>query len=239
MDIKRTTAMIAGLAAILLSSPALAGSLGITPLRISLTAATRTAGFTLLSEEPTPVLVQVHLLAWNQINGVDQLTPSSDLLVGPPILTIQPGQTQLIRVGLKSTPQTGRELTYRLLIEEVPVSHPGAGIQFALHLSMPIFVTSKEESVPNLHWLATKVDARHLRISLSNLGDRHVQIKSLRIVSVAKADVISSERLASYVLAGQSHSWLVSLNKPLEADPTLSALTDAGTFETRIDIRAP
>jgi len=224
-----------------LGSRALADGLAITPLRAVLSTRVQTAGFTLISQEPNPTLVQVHLFAWTQQNGVDQLVPSDDLLVGPPIFTIQPGQTQLIRIGLRNQPASQREVTYRIIIAEVPV-RPRAdnGINFAFRLSMPIFVTPDKPGEVSLHWSAVKVEASHMRLTVEDAGDRHVQVRSLRVVTAPRGDLIFSLPTAAYVLAGQNRSWMLRLNK-VEASSSIriSAQTDHGPIEQTIDVHAP
>src|SRR6202040_1964067 len=132
-------------------STAMASGLTIFPLRADLSTQTRTAAFNVVSGESAPTLMQIHLFAWTQANGVDVLAPSDDLLVGPPIFTLKPGQTQLIRVGLRDPPTSNREVAYRIVIAEVPTAKL-AGLSFVYRLSMPIFVSPIAPSGPHAQW---------------------------------------------------------------------------------------
>ncbi len=49
---------------------------------------------------------------------------SSDLLATPPIFTLQPGGSQIVRVGLRGARNVPGEVTYRLSLREVPSSQP-------------------------------------------------------------------------------------------------------------------
>lgn len=229
------------LVTVLHGSRAYADGLAISPLRAVLSTHVRTAGFTLISQEPNPTLVQVHLFGWSQQNGVDRLTPSDDLLVGPPIFTIQPGQTQLIRVGLRNEAATQREATYRIIIAEVPLRpRSDNGINFAFRLSMPIFVTPDKPGDVSLRWSAIKVDSSHLRLTVEDAGDRHVQLRSLRILTAPQGDLIVSFPMGAYVLAGQGRSWTLHLDKSQASNSIrILAPTDQGPIEQTIDVHAP
>jgi fimbrial chaperone protein len=202
-------AVVLGL--LLQGSAASASGVNILPLRAALSPQVRTASFRLASTGMTASLMQVHLLAWSQVDGADQLTPSDDLLVGPPIFTILPGQMQLVRVGLRSLAGPTHELSYRLMIDEVPTPNV-AGITFAFRLSLPIFVTPQQLAGPKVRLSAERPDATHLRLTLSNTGDEHIQIKTLR-VAAADGTELYSGAAAWYVLAGQRRSWLFSLER--------------------------
>jgi fimbrial chaperone protein len=210
---KGVTPVSVCLAVLLAMTGASANNLNISPLRALLSAHVRTAAFTVANTGLSPSLIQVHLLAWSQVDGVDQLAPSDALLVGPPIFTVQPGQTQLVRIGLRTTPTSPREQTYRLVLDEVPVRT--AGITFAFRLSMPVFITAEGAVGPRIKWLAERADATHLRLTLNNTGDQHVHINFLRIVARSSGDLLYSGTSVFYVLAGQRRTWTVPLNRVL------------------------
>jgi len=196
------------LAAFFHASAAFANGLTVFPLRADLSAQTRIAAFNVKSGEATPTLMQVHLYAWTQTNGIDQLVPSDDLLVGPPIFTLPPGQTQLIRVGLRNVPTSNRETTYRIVIAEVPTSRL-SGLTFAFRLSMPIFVSPPTPRGPRAEWSVDKIDALHIRLILDNAGDQHIHVVSLRVVTVPDQASIFNGSAVAYVLAGERRTWVV------------------------------
>ena len=237
---KRKLSLLAAfLVSVMYGSPASADGLAVSPIRAVLSSHVRTAGFTLISQETNPTLVQVHLFAWTQQDGVDQLVPSDDLLVGPPIFTIQPNQTQLVRVGLRGEPAPLREVTYRIIIAEVPVRpRNDTGINFAFRLSLPIFVIPDTPLQTKLHWSAVKVDPTHLRVSVENAGNQHVQIRSLRVVTAPQGDLIVGFPAAAYLLAGQDRSWIVRVDMHASRSIRISAPTDQGPIEQTIAVHS-
>jgi fimbrial chaperone protein len=221
------------------TSVALADGLMIFPLKADLSPSARFASFNVTSRESIPTLMQLHVFAWTQINGIDHLAPSDDLLAGPPIFTLQPNQTQLIRVGLQDMPDSNQEVVYRLIIAEVPTVR-AAGIDFAFRLSMPIFVNPMNPAGPRADWSATKVDDTHLRLTVHDSGDEHIRLTALRVVSVPDDAAIFSRKLFAYVLVGQQRSWIIPLRivrgtRSLRVEAT----TDSGVLNQVISLTTP
>ena len=75
---------------------------------------------TVRNEENVEVVIQVETLQWSQADGQDVLEPTRDLVGSPLVFTLPPNGTQLVRVALRRTPDERRELSYRLVVQEVP-----------------------------------------------------------------------------------------------------------------------
>jgi len=129
---------------------AVAGSFNVSPVRVELSAADRTQALTVRNEGGEPSVVQVQILAWSQDSGQDILQPTTDLLVSPPVFTVQPGQSQLVRIALRTTPDAARQLSYRAILQEVPGPSRAGGpsLQVALKISLPVFVEPPVETAP-------------------------------------------------------------------------------------------
>ena len=98
----------------------MAGEFTINPLRVSLDRTARASEVTVRNDDATPLRMQVQAMSWRQdAEGKDQYEVSDDLIFFPRALEIPPGESRIIRVGVKAAPAT-REDTYRLFIEELP-----------------------------------------------------------------------------------------------------------------------
>ena len=53
-------------------------------------------------------------------DGTDEYESTSDVIAVPPIFSIAPGETQIIRVGLVGGLSPDRELAHRLFLTELP-----------------------------------------------------------------------------------------------------------------------
>ena len=133
-------------------SPAHAGTLQINPVLLEVNASRRTALVTLRNEESEPVTVRAYPMEWRQVDGEDRYEETSAVIVSPPIFTIAPGATQLIRVGLRSP--SGARQAYRLIVEEVPDARPTNGIRVALRLNLPLYSAIPAGEASSLRWSA-------------------------------------------------------------------------------------
>ena len=113
------------LATSLLAVPfaAFAATLQVSPINIEVTAPVTTATETLSNIDGKGVLnCQVRVFKWTQVNGVEKLEPTRDVVASPPALTIAEGKNATVRiVRLSKTPVTTEE-TYRLLVDEIPAA---------------------------------------------------------------------------------------------------------------------
>lgn len=134
------------------AAPALAGTLQVNPVLLEISANRRTATVTLRNQESVPVTIRAYPLEWRQTGGDEQYAETSAVIVSPPIFTIAPGATQLIRVGLRSP--SGARQAYRLIIEEVPGASPGNGIRVALRLNLPLYAMVPAGQASALRWSA-------------------------------------------------------------------------------------
>jgi len=178
--------------------PAHAGSFSISPVRLDLSSAARSASLTVRNEE-REALVQAQVMLWEQVDGEEKLTSTRDLLVSPAVFTLAQDGSQLVRVALRSAPtDPTRELSYRLILQEVPQpANPNfSGLQIALRLSVPVFVAKPGSTGPALAWSAAPSD-NGLVITAQNSGDvgpgLSVQIGDVRAI----ADQAASPRESS------------------------------------------
>src|SRR6478672_13910454 len=89
------------LAACLLAGPAAAANLGVMPVAIDLAAAAGRTSVSIVNHGQEAVTMQAETIAWQRVNGADRHEPTADLMVNPEVFTVEPGQTQIIRVGMR------------------------------------------------------------------------------------------------------------------------------------------
>src|SRR3546814_20680504 len=83
---------------------------------------------------------QVRIFHWTQADGNDKLTPTTDLVASPPMVSIEPGKRQLVRIIRVNDGLIPHkvERTFRLLVDELP--GPGRpGVKFDHSYSIPVF----------------------------------------------------------------------------------------------------
>ena len=199
----------------LIAVPALAGSLSITPVRVELSNTQRSIALTVRNDGDQPSVVQAQLVAWSQESNEDKLDPTVDLLASPPIFTVAPGASQILRVALRRAPDSAVERTYRILVNEVPGKpQPGfTGAQFALKISLPIFVDAMTaKTAPKIEWSAKLAPTGDIALTMANTGSRHLQVHSAEVLN-DQSTVDAAISSMFYVLPGQRRTMSM---KPIE-----------------------
>lgn len=229
-----------GLAAFLaLSSEAHAGSFSVSPVRITLSAKEAVAALTVRNEGTEPTVVQLEVFNWSQVDGANTLTATSEVLATPPILTISPGGSRIMRVGLRRAPDQQHELTYRLTLREVPPPQPLAqGLRVALLVSLPVFVDPPHPVAPEMHWSATRIADGSIRVQAQNSGTAHIQLGRMDLLGPDGAPPIASRDGSEYVLPGNVREWILKPTSPVAAGATvrISSQTDAGKIVSAVTL---
>jgi fimbrial chaperone protein len=211
----------------------MAGSFSVTPIRIELSSAQRSVALTVRNDGDQPSVVQAQLVAWSQADNDDLLEQTTDILASPPIFTVAAGASQVVRIALLRAPDATRERSYRVLVTEVP-GKPQAdstGAQFALKISIPIFVdASGAKTSPQLEWSATRTAKGELALTAINTGAKHIQVQA---IEVTRAGSDPDARFGGlwYILPGQRRTITIkpSDGHTIAADQVrVKAETDAG-----------
>jgi fimbrial chaperone protein len=228
----------------LLSGAALAGAFQISPIRISLSGQAPIAVLTVRNQSAETSVMQLKAMAWTQSGNDDIYTPTDEVLATPPIFSVPPGGSQIIRVGIRRQPHAQRELAYRLFLQEVPVTASaakGGDVKVALRFGIPVFLApaSQKSPKPVLDWRVLLAAPNTLRIEAVNRGNAHVQITGIGIHAPDGGPLLAEHRGMDYVLPQQGRHWQVPVNplQPLQPPGTplkILAQTDAGEFHADV-----
>jgi fimbrial chaperone protein len=219
------------IAAAALAVPSSAGSFRVNPVQIKLPADQQAASLTITNSDAAPVAIRVLTLAWSQPNGEDRYSPTSNVIVSPPIFTIPPGATQLVRVGLKDR---GIDRAYRVILEEIPRQKAVEGeVQVLLRLNLPLYLIPSGGGKADVSWRAWKTADGNIDIEGRNRGTLYEQVGELSAEADGRAEVVSKQ--LGVVLPGSSRIWKVQGSTLLHpgASFTLKVRSSAG------EIRAP
>jgi len=225
-------------------SPAAAGSLAISPLKVELGERSRTAALTLRNGSPDSVVVQAQAYLWEQQDGEDRLSETQDLIVSPVVFTLEGEGSQLLRVALRRPVDPSTELSYRLVLQEVPQrsSPQSTGLSVTLRLSLPVFVRAGAETSPRIAWNAAADPDGNLVVTARNDGTAHLRLLGFEIADEGSPQQVLQQPVASYVLPGQSRSWTLRDGtdpgtRPILTDGRrlrLTGLTDQGDIEAEL-----
>ena len=187
-------------------SPGQAGSFQVTPITVTASHDRPVAAVTVTNSGSEPVSIKVSTLRWIQQDGEDRFLEGSDLIASPPLFTIAPNRSQVIRVGLRRA--NGDDLAaYRLVLEEIPSANvEGGGIRVALRLNLPFYILPRRPAQAELDWSVERQADGNTRIVAANRGGLHDQINRIDLLAENGERVVLVER-ASTVLPGSAKRW--------------------------------
>lgn len=164
---------------------AVAGVFSVSPVRIYMTPRDRAVAVTLTNEGDSPIALQADINGWTQsADGADWLTPTEDLILSPPIIRLAPRSRQVVRLALLRPADPARQLTYRLIVREVPEA-AGNGqnmirVPIALALSMPVFITpSQAQREVSCNLAVVPKASPALQVRCANSGAAYAQIRQI------------------------------------------------------------
>ncbi|HEY5900843.1 MAG TPA: fimbria/pilus periplasmic chaperone [Burkholderiales bacterium] len=218
-----------------LAQAAAAGVFSVTPVRIYMTPKDRAVAVTINNESESPIALQADVYVWKQTSeGADELVLSEDLILAPPIIKLGPKARQVVRLARLQPPDASRQLTYRLILRELPEANPSKGIDvpIALALSMPVFITppgARHET----NCSARRSDSQSVALTCANGGTAYAQVRE---IAVRQGDeVVARFETGTYLLPGAQRVLPVKSERPLPSGPLRVTVTfddaSARTFE--------
>jgi fimbrial chaperone protein len=174
---------------------------------------------------------QVRVFAWSQNDGVEKLDPTSEIVTSPPMVAIEPGTQQVVRiVRLSKRPIVGEE-NFRVIVDEIPDTSKLKSGEIALTFkhSIPMFVTTATNPKSQLSW-AIETQGEKNFIVANNAGNRRVRIGGLTLKSPGDKDFVVGKGLNGYVLSGSSMRWALpkSVTVGSKGAVTITARSDEG-----------
>ncbi|RJF85791.1 molecular chaperone [Sphingomonas cavernae] len=215
------------------ATPLSAGSLEIGPTRVQMIGPERTATLTIRNVDSAPSNIQVRTVDWSQPEGADLYAPSKQLLASPPMVTLAPGESQVIRLVVEDLPKVPGETAFRLILDEIRPQRAegGAGVQAALRALVPVFVTPSTQSRPKLRWTAAR-SGQNVLLTAHNDGDARDRLVNLNVTAGGKA---VGDPLEGYVLSRARRSWTLAA-VPAATSLRVAAEGDYGAVQADVPI---
>lgn len=200
-------------AATLFASLASASGLQVSPIGLRLASTAQADALWLTNTGSEPVHAQVRVFRWSQAGGKDVLEPSRDLVVSPPMVTIAPGDRQMVRVIRQIAAPSGTEASYRVIVDELPIdAGDRPGLKFVLRYSVPVFLAPAGDPAMKAALQASwedSPDGPMLRVN--NAGNEHAQIADVAWHGAKGQRTVLLAGLVGYALPGSTMSWHLPL----------------------------
>lgn len=233
---------IAAAALMLCSFAASAATFSVSPVRIFMQARERATAVTVVNEGDTDMVMQAELFQWSQQpDGKDQLTPTDDLLLAPPILKLPARSRQVLRLAnLKPVPP-GEQLSYRMIVRELPEAadaKPGVQLQVSLALSLPIFITPPGAK-SRLTCEAQRKSAEVISATCHNAGEAYALPVSFAVRSASGEVLLSQNVPGGYVLPGAQREFeLKRSGAAIDGATRIAVTQDDGSVQL-FDVLSP
>lgn len=222
----RRLAVLAGLTGLtlaFLAMPVMAATT-ISPIVIDIPADGR-AIVTVRNDRAQEMLYQVTMLSWQVVEGADRYEATEAFIASPPLFTLGPSASQIVRIGFRNPARLPVEQAYRLILAEVPPESPSqlprpddtsaeAGvIEFSLQYLLPVFVApARLDAKPALVW-SIRADGDTVVVRAENLGNRRKVLDMVGLSSATGTDPVleyaSNQRLT--VLARSWREWRIAV----------------------------
>ena len=195
-----------------------AGDFTVNPVRLDVRHSAKSASVSVVNDGAEKLSFQLQAMDWSQDkDGKDVYTESRDLIFFPKLMSVDPGQEAIVRIGFKTNPASV-EKTYRLFIEELPgvvkkVEGSSAQINFFVRFGLPIFAAP---ALPQDGLIIEAVELKGgvLSFMAQNSGNRHQMFKSIRIEGTngANKSVFGLDIADRYLLASSSKPYKTTLS---------------------------
>lgn len=225
---------------LLISSPSSNATMLIDKIRVNLSASQQIDSIKISNPDKThKLIVNITPKQWTQKDGKDNYAQTKEILIAPPIATIKPESSQIIRIALRRPIDPQQELAYRLYFREIqPFDREKAnnkGVIFRMQFSVPVFIAPQAAISQKLIWRVSR-EKSGILITLQNLGNNHVQIKNFSLKAEGQDKPLINMNLASYLLPGQTGKWPIKGNFNT-AKIILIASTDQGDFTETLPLK--
>jgi len=198
--------------------PADAGEYSVSPMRLDFDRDARSGVVTLKNVGSDRLSFQLRAMEWKQDDvGKDVYVDTSDIIFFPRILTIEPSEERIIRVGVKVIP-AAEERAFRLFIEKLPeVSSepiiPGSHLNIIFRFALPIFVEPAVHQ-PKGEIASATLAKGEVTLVLKNLGNEHYRVDDGVVIKgvTGQGDQVFNHTFPDrYVLAGITKRYVTTI----------------------------
>ncbi len=183
-------------------------ALTVMPVHVQMAPGQKAATLSVTNAGTAETSIQIRAFGWTQPNGNDQLTATDAIVASPPIATIPPGATQIVRLVLRRA-SDAREDAYRILLDQIPPPAEQGTVHVVLRISIPIFAQPKTRAVSHLNFHLER-SAQQEFLTATNDGVTHEVLHGLELGTNDGQTLVTTFSGSQYVLAGATRRWLIT-----------------------------
>lgn len=209
----------------------------------------------------TDAMVQVRVFKWSQNNFKDDYSDQNEIIPSPPVAKIRAGEKHMLRLTKSSLVPDGKELAFRVIVDELPVNFQSedqanaSKVNFQMRYSIPLFIYGKEigsglseESQklnsknnlakPILFWSTQKNLQGKYELILRNEGQKFARLSAIKITEKAKESALGKAGFG-YILPNSTMKFEIEsdLARELVNYSMIYGLDSSGVKQEQIVIR--
>ena len=208
-------------------------SFQVNPTLIALSKAAPAEAVVITNHGTEALRVQASVMTWTEDrNGLMALGATTDVVVRPSLLEIEPGRSKTVRVGT-TLGEPLVEGSYRLFVEQLPDRRTveGGKIVVLTRIGVPVFMTPAKPSEALA--ATTTIKGNQATVEVQGRGTQRTKLAAV-IVRAMKGESVRWERRATgwYVLPGRTRDFTIDLgSEQCRAGEMLVAelVSDSGT----------
>lgn len=209
---------LAGLGISLLAFSAQAAGLSVNPVGVTLEDPQQIRHLQLRNTGDEPMVLQASVKDLSIADNREQYADTDALVVTPPVFTIEPGEEQVVRLGLENPTPSKKERAFRVFLQQSPKnpatddggSNEPTLVQVNLRVGIPVFVRPSEPVARAVVWQIEPTDDGRVRVVAENQGNTHSRISNMSLLDGKGEVVVESDRL-TYLLPGSRRSWTLQI----------------------------
>lgn len=219
-----------------------AGNILIWPIDPYLDADAKAAELWVQNQSQSPTTMQVRVVGWSQQEGHEKYQAQQDVVASPPIVRIEGGGKQLIRLIKQNVVPPGQEQAYRIVVDEIPeaadTNKPQIGLKLQMRYSIPLFSYGAgmdiEKAASNhantepakLSWRVTTENGQPT-LQVTNRGSVHARLSKVTLRQGSQKRTLT-DGLMGYVLPNSQRKWPLpaSFTRPDQLSATINARSE-------------
>jgi fimbrial chaperone protein len=180
--------------------------LSVQPVNIFLAPGQKATSLSVTNTGKSETGIQIRTFDWNQKGDDDQLVASQIVVASPPLITIAPGSTQVVRLILRQAPRD-QEATYRILLDQLPPPPEAGVVRVVLRMSIPIFAMPVARAAPRLRFHVEPVSGGGIDLVGVNDGLSHEALRDIVLTTGDGHQLKAAAKGSPYILAGSTRHW--------------------------------
>lgn len=195
-----------------------AADFSVSPMIVEFQRGVRSAEIQVRNLDRQPIRFQIRGTDWSQDeSGKNLYSDSKSLIWFPRALELSPGESRIIRVGVRAMPAM-QEQTYTVFLQEVVLGGEqaaksgGAQIRLLLNISVPIFVPPAKPRAGGAVE-AIELHGGNLAVIVANRGNRHISYREAVVVGLdsGAGEKFTQKVQGRTLLAGSRHHFQVRI----------------------------